>query len=119
MTLVETSGVYSKAYIEEVFPQRSCYLLDEDQETNTVFSRFLSRYTSIQLEDLLPTVQFCAQFYGLVFTFESHAALKFRIDTILNVNIKFIKSSIDDLLSYFKVNFDSYRVYMTLKGFDC
>ena len=82
---METSGSYSKSEIEDIFPHRSCYLLDHEQEINKEFGRFLEYYTPFQIDDILPTVQFCALFYGLAFTYESHAALKTRIDSILNV----------------------------------
>lgn len=82
---VEAEGSFDKRDIARLFPQGSGYLLDPQNELNRVFGKFLDYYSDVQLEELLPAVQFAAKYYELPFTFDSPSVLKANIGTILNV----------------------------------
>jgi hypothetical protein len=62
-------GIFKQEEIWKEFPRSSLYLLDEDNLFNDLFMNFLQTSFNIMLIDLLPTVQYCATYYGLTLNF--------------------------------------------------
>lgn len=51
--------------VVERFPSSSLYLLDPSYALNNLFGRYLEHYFGIELEELLPGIQFASSFAGL------------------------------------------------------
>lgn len=51
--------------ITERFPTSSLYLLDKTFAFNDLFSKFLEHSMALQLEELLPTIQYASTFFNL------------------------------------------------------
>lgn len=59
----------SKEIVEE-FPCSSLYLLDEGNEFNELFRNFVESVFGFSLFEILPTVQYCATYFDLGFSYE-------------------------------------------------
>ena len=57
--------------IVETFPTSSLYLLDENFAYNDFFAQFLVYHFGINLEDLLPTIQYTSTYFAVTFSYES------------------------------------------------
>lgn len=51
------------------FPGSSLYLIDESSEFNDLFRSFVGHVFGFSLCDILPTVQYCATYFDLVFSY--------------------------------------------------
>jgi hypothetical protein len=56
---------FTTEIIVERFPSSSLYLLDPTFAFNNLFSRYLELYFGIELEELLPSIQYASTFAGL------------------------------------------------------
>lgn len=63
-------GIFTQEEIWREFPTSSLYLLDQENLFNDLFMEFLQKSFNVMLIDLLPTVQYCATYYGLTLNFE-------------------------------------------------
>lgn len=57
--------------IVETFPNSSLYLLDQNFAFNDFFAQFLVYHFGINLEDLLPTIQYTSSYFAVQFSYES------------------------------------------------
>lgn len=63
-------GIFNSKEIVMDFPGSSLYLVEENPEYNDLFRSFLEHVFGFSLFDILPTVQYCATYFDLVYTFE-------------------------------------------------
>jgi hypothetical protein len=56
---------FTTEIIVERFPSSSLYLLDPNFAFNNLFARYLELYFGIELEELLPSIQYASTFAGL------------------------------------------------------
>lgn len=62
--------VFTAEEIAEEFPRSSLYLLDDSNDFNDLFRGFLEHVFGCSLFEILPSVQYCATYFGLAFTYE-------------------------------------------------
>lgn len=62
--------IFNNKEIVEEFPRSSLYLLDEGNEFNDLFRAFVEHVFGFSLPDILPTVQYCATYFCLNFSYE-------------------------------------------------
>jgi hypothetical protein len=62
--------IFNTQDILEEFPCSSLYLIDESSDFNDLFGSFVEHVFGFSLLDILPSVQYCATFFGLSFSFE-------------------------------------------------
>lgn len=58
-------GQFTTETVVERFPSSSLYLLDPSYALNNLFGRYLEHYFGIELEELLPSIQFASTFSSL------------------------------------------------------
>lgn len=62
--------------IYQIFPNSSKFLLDPENEINLIFGKFLGACFEVELEELLPFVQYVAQFCEMTFSYEIPESFK-------------------------------------------
>jgi hypothetical protein len=63
--------IFNNDEIVTDFPGTSLFLLDEENPFNLLFRSFLSLSFGFSLLEILPSVQYCATFFNLEFTYEN------------------------------------------------
>lgn len=66
-------GEFSAKRITTEFPGSSMYLRNES-DFNDLFCSFCNSIFTLELDDLLPTMQYCATFFALPLNYETHEA---------------------------------------------
>ena len=69
-------GIFSTKTIINDFGDSSQYLLDESNEFNNMFGRFIQDCFGVQLPNLLPTIQYISSFFSLDFDISLPIAAK-------------------------------------------
>lgn len=58
-------GLFDREEVVKYFSKSSLYLLDDSIEFNSVFSKFLKACFNIEIEEIIPFVQYSSQFFDL------------------------------------------------------
>lgn len=61
---------FTPQMVVEQFPSCSVYLLAQDYAFNDLYSKFLEIFFGMTLEELLPSIQYAANFFGLAPNFD-------------------------------------------------
>lgn len=82
-------GLFAKEEVVEYFSQSSIYLLDQEISFNNVYKRFVHICFGIDIEELIPYVQYCSPFFAMPMDHSMIDALK--NDELYKVRIFFFE----------------------------
>lgn len=68
--------LFAKEEVVEYFSQSSIYLLDQEISFNNVYKRFVHICFGIDIEELIPYVQYCSPFFAMSMDHSMIEALK-------------------------------------------
>lgn len=58
-------GLFETDEVVKYFSKSSLYLLDDSIEFNSVYSKFIMACFQIEIEEIIPFVQYCSKFFSL------------------------------------------------------
>ena len=76
--------------IIETFPASSLYLLDQTFAFNNLFSDFLQKNFGLELEDLLPCIQYASTYFNLEICKDLPLAVKLNPEGVTDVILSLI-----------------------------
>ena len=80
-------GIFNTKMIVNDFIDSSQYLLDNSNEFNNLFGRFVLDCFGVQLPNLLPTIQYVSSFFSLDFDISLPIAAKIDKENVLQVTL--------------------------------